>query len=195
MHDNQRSRQLKKHVIATWRRMDPDVVNMPLMWKLICCSVSAKVRWNQKNLSCWARVWDYKTLVEQEQILRLKLWGFKMLNQIKSFTGSILFLSPLIFVEVAEQEYLNDWFRRINNCVNKLPKSLSKFILLSHLAAGTVSSPENANGPTHLFLSLTPKSLSEFVPNSNKGSWQIFFFSSFVLLNYLPVIFNFSTEK
>lgn len=31
MHDNQRSRQLKKHVIATWRRMDPDVVNMPLM--------------------------------------------------------------------------------------------------------------------------------------------------------------------
>lgn len=35
-----RSGQLKAGVIATWKRMKPEVVNMPLMSKLVCCSVN-----------------------------------------------------------------------------------------------------------------------------------------------------------
>lgn len=50
---------------------------MSLVWKLICCSMNAKVRWNKKKnknkLPSWASVWDYKALVEQEQFLMLKL--------------------------------------------------------------------------------------------------------------------------
>lgn len=48
--------------------------------KIVCCSVDAKIRRNKENSSSWTRVWDYKALVEHEQFLRLKLWGFKIIK-------------------------------------------------------------------------------------------------------------------
>lgn len=79
-----------------------------------------------------------------------------MIKQIKTFAYSILFLSPLVYIEVAEQN-LNDWFRRLSTHVNKLLQSLSKPSTLWHLATGTVCS-ENANGSIHLSVHLSPKS-------------------------------------
>lgn len=60
---------------------------------------------------------------------------------------------------------------------------MSKFILLTHLAAGPLSSFENTNGPIHLFLCLTPKpkQWSGFISTSNKGWGQTFFYNLFLL--------------
>lgn len=44
-------------------------------------------------------------------------WEFKMINQIKSSASSILFRFPLLFVEIAQEKYLNYWCRRLNTCV------------------------------------------------------------------------------
>lgn len=117
-----------------------------------------------------------------------------MIKQIKLFAYSILFLSPLVYIEVAEQN-LNDWFRRLRTHLNKLLQSLSKSSPLRHLATETVCS-ENVNGSIHLSVHLCLQNhsscqvLSLTITRSND---RIFIGSFF--LSVFQLSFSFGMQK